>query len=102
MLYRPSPSVTTVRTLSIKAGLAASTVTPGSTPADVSLTTPAIPLACCADAVAGTRTNTPTSAATLRRATHLEIIRPPFPELLLTRRCACRSPSDGGHILDRS
>ena len=52
MLYRPSPSVTTLRTFSMSAGLEASTVTPGSTPPDASLTTPAIPLddACCADA----------------------------------------------------
>ena len=48
MLYGPSPSVTAVRTFSISAGLAASTVTPGSTAPDVSLTSPAIPLACCA------------------------------------------------------
>ena len=34
-----------VRTLSISAGLAASTVTPGSTAPEPSLTTPAIPLA---------------------------------------------------------
>src|SRR5688572_22822025 len=38
----PAPSVTTVRTFSMRAGLAASTVTPGSTPPDVSRTTPAI------------------------------------------------------------
>ena len=39
----------------MRAGLAASTVTPGSTAPDVSLTTPAIPLAvpCCADAAPG-------------------------------------------------
>src|SRR5713101_7014692 len=53
MLYRPSLSVTTLRTFSINAGLAASTVTPGSTAPDVSFTVPAIPLAvpCWADAV---------------------------------------------------
>src|SRR5688572_5488137 len=50
MLYRPSPSLMTVRTFSISAGLAASTVTPGSAPPDVSLITPAMPLACCAHA----------------------------------------------------
>ena len=55
MLYRPSSSVTPLRIFSIKAGLAASTVTPGSTAPDVSLTTPAIPLAVprCADATPG-------------------------------------------------
>src|SRR5688572_19816920 len=42
MRYCPAPSVTTVRTFSINAGLAASTVTPGSTAPDESLTTPAI------------------------------------------------------------
>src|SRR5881397_2143797 len=42
ILYCPEPSVTTVRTFSISAGLAASTVTPGSTAPVVSLTTPAI------------------------------------------------------------
>jgi hypothetical protein len=35
-----------VRTFSISAGLAASTVTPGKTPPDVSLTTPAMLLVC--------------------------------------------------------
>src|SRR5262245_23760830 len=55
MLYRPSLSVTTLRVFSISAGLDASTVTPGNTAPDVSLTTPAIPLAdaCCADATDG-------------------------------------------------
>src|SRR5262245_55707506 len=55
MLYRPSLSVTTLRDFSMRAGLAASAVTPGSTAPDVSRTTPAIPLAdaCCADTVPG-------------------------------------------------
>src|SRR6266540_6773912 len=48
MLTRPSPSDTTVRTFSISAGLAASTVTPGSTAPEVSLTRPAIALCDCA------------------------------------------------------
>jgi hypothetical protein len=38
----PVPSVTALRTLSIKASLAASTVTPGSTAPDASRTTPVI------------------------------------------------------------
>src|SRR5688500_7930137 len=48
----PLPSVTAVRTFSISAGLAASTVTPGSTAPDVSLTTPAMvpEVADCANA----------------------------------------------------
>jgi len=49
--YCPVSSVTAVRTRSIKAGLAASTVTPGRTAPDVSLTTPVI--AACANATAG-------------------------------------------------
>ena len=40
MRYWPALSVTTVRTFSVSAGLAASTVTPGSTPPDASLTVP--------------------------------------------------------------
>ena len=42
--------MTTLRTFSISAGLAASTVTPGSTAPEVSLTTPAMPPAACARA----------------------------------------------------
>src|ERR1700730_4185682 len=51
-------------TCSIRTGLAASTVTPGSTPPDESLATPASPLASCADAGAGTRRKE--SATTVR------------------------------------
>src|SRR5262245_1994496 len=40
--YWPALSVTTVRNFSMSAGLVASTVTPGSTPPEASLTTPAI------------------------------------------------------------
>jgi hypothetical protein len=47
-LYWPVASVVAVRLRSIKAGLDASTITPGSTPPLVSLTTPAIAL--CAHA----------------------------------------------------
>jgi hypothetical protein len=39
---RPDPSVTVVRTFSISTGLAASTVTPGSTAPELSRTTPEI------------------------------------------------------------
>ena len=56
MLYRPSPSVVTVLTFSIKAGLADSTVTPGMARPAASLTTPAMPEACWARA-AGVSTN---------------------------------------------
>src|SRR4030095_7319300 len=40
--YKPWPSVRTVRTFSMSAGLAASTVTPGSTAPELSRTTPVI------------------------------------------------------------
>src|SRR6266545_7797257 len=56
MLKRPWPSVTAVRTFSIRTGLAASTVTPGSTAPELSRTTPAMPLVCCARAGAGAAT----------------------------------------------
>ena len=46
MLYRPCPSVTTVRTFSINAGLSAVTVTPGSTAPVSSDASPAMPCAC--------------------------------------------------------
>src|SRR5688572_26562548 len=49
MRYRPAPSVAVVRTFSISAGLAASTVTPGRTAPDESLTAPA--MVACAHAV---------------------------------------------------
>src|SRR5262249_39215188 len=57
-LYWPSLSVTTVRTFSMSAGLAASTVTPGSTAPVVSRTTPAIApvVADCARAIPGLST----------------------------------------------
>src|SRR6476620_1261161 len=51
MRYWPSPSVTAVRTFSISAGLAASTVTPGRTAPDESFTVPAIDP--CANTAAG-------------------------------------------------
>src|SRR5690349_2540411 len=53
MRYWPVLSVTTDRTRSIKAGLAASTVTPGSTDPDVSRAVPV--MVACADAMAGIR-----------------------------------------------
>ena len=52
--------MTTERTLSIRAGLAASTVTPGMTAPEVSLTTPAIeaPSVVCAHATVGNAAGT--------------------------------------------
>ena len=51
MRYWPVPSVTTVRTFSVNAGLDASTVTPGRMAPDESLTTPA--MVACANAARG-------------------------------------------------
>ncbi len=58
ILNWPELSVTAERTFSISAGLEASTVTPGSTAPDVSLTTPPIALV-CADAAAGSSASRP-------------------------------------------
>src|SRR5262245_62785622 len=55
MLKRPSPSVVDVLTRSMRTELLASTVTPGRTAPDVSLTIPAMPpLVCWANVAAGT------------------------------------------------
>ena len=53
--YVPEPLVTVERVFSISAGLDTSTVTPGSTPPDASLTVPEMVLV-CADAITGVRT----------------------------------------------
>ena len=68
MRYWPAPSVTTVRTFSMSTGLAASTVTPGSTAPDVSRTTPAIEACARAGLAPPTRysRNTPSNAARRR------------------------------------
>src|SRR5438874_1927453 len=65
ILYWPDPSVIAVRTFSMSAGLAASTVTPGSTAPDASLTVPAIAPVPCADAMVGSSASH-TAAATTR------------------------------------
>src|SRR5439155_14553220 len=69
ILYTPPASLTTVRTFSISAGLAASTVTPGRTAPVVSLTTPAIApvVVDCPRAVTGTTTAMTASANTNQR-----------------------------------
>src|SRR5439155_11315275 len=56
ILYWPCSSLTTLRTFSISTGLLASTVTPGSTPPDVSFTTPAMPPVPCALTMPGNST----------------------------------------------
>src|SRR5437762_2789842 len=69
MRYWPVPSVTTVRTFSVNAELDASTVTPGRTPPDESLTTPAI--VACANA---TRGRISTAASTTRALIELRTL----------------------------
>src|SRR5205809_5015096 len=59
--YSPVSSLTTERTFSINTGLAASTITPGSTAPDASLTTPV--MAACANAAAGRSTTARRAAA---------------------------------------
>ena len=81
--YTPWPSVTTLRTFSISAGLAASTWTPGRTPPDESLTVPEIApfKAACAQASPGSARRPST---TIRYAL--------FPSLMLSvpfRRWSC-------------
>src|SRR5678810_1184940 len=66
--YWPDPSVTTVRTFSISAGLAASTVTPGSTAPDASLTVPEMDA--CAYAATG-NSATQTNPASIRNARNI-------------------------------
>src|SRR5437588_11392375 len=78
-LYRPSPSLTTVRAFSIRAGLAASTVTPGKTAPDASLTTPAMPDAVVSWAHAVEATSTKVTQARLTsRSLNRAIGPPPF------------------------
>ena len=59
--YWPEPSVTAVRTCSMRAGLRTSTVTPGSTPPVSSVTVPPIPWALAA-AGSSSPSSSPTSA----------------------------------------
>src|SRR4030095_8224336 len=66
--YWPEPSVTVVRIFSMSTGLAASTVTPGSTAPDVSFTTPVMDA--WANAAVG-RTASRKSAAATRISTRL-------------------------------
>src|SRR4029453_1156234 len=83
--YCPEPSVTATRDLSMRAGLEASTVTPGSTAPDASRTVPV--REACANTVAG-------SSETARARTHFVKIRI---RLALHRRGsdidACRAQS---------
>jgi len=66
----------TVRTFSMSAGLAASTVTPGSTPPETSRTTPAmLPVpAVCAPSAAGRRTSPAIRTTTPLKARHCVLV----------------------------
>src|SRR3954453_12792501 len=90
MRYCPCPSVTTERTFSISAGLDASTVTPGSTAPEESLTRPAMAPVACAEARAGKR-STQNRRAEIATLTNLDI---PIPFLDPPNRWA-QHPSGG-------
>src|SRR5688572_4028318 len=70
MRYTPPESLTTERTFSMRAGLVASTVTPGSTAPDESLTTPLIDA--CARASDGTRATHTIAHAAKRSALRIQ------------------------------
>src|SRR4029079_19008105 len=90
MRYCPLPSVTALRTFSISAGLDASTVTPGRTAPDASLTTPAIEAPLWAWAAQGLIVTTAT-ATTNRACFHPRMIPPSgMTPIAGTRRPACR------------
>ena len=80
-------SVIAVRVFSISTGLATSTVTPGSTAPDASLTTPAI--ATCAQALVGISSNTASAIAHNRCIFHSSpsCVEPIVDVLELLRSC---------------
>src|ERR1700687_945273 len=84
MRYWPLPTVTAIRTFSIRAELAASTLTPGSTASDESRTTPA--RIAWADASVGTRIKHPTR---VKARASLLMKKSPFDRVIdLNRRAA--------------
>src|SRR5262245_49731028 len=89
MVKRPSPSVTTVRTRSMRAGLEASTVTPGRTAPDASLTTPAMPLISCADPGCGEPSKTQPNVIAAMKPNDLRCTTAPL-LLLVTRHRLAR------------
>src|ERR1700681_184276 len=86
ILYWPRPSVTAVRTFSISAGLAASTVTPGTRAPVVSLATPAM-VPVCASAAAWPSPTYARAAAT-----------PILPNLLMLSSTPHAARNPGGHL----
>src|SRR5262245_13574760 len=90
MRYCPVSSLTTARTFSIRTGLAASTVTPGSTPPDASLTTPV--MAPCAKAAAGRSSTIARTAADRRANAHIGTL---LTWGRLHRRVVCAEIRDG-------
>src|SRR5262245_40850918 len=89
MRYWPVPSVTTERTFSISAGLAASTVTPGRTAPDGSLTTPA---SACAWTMDGSEMTSPNNRSTLNTRS---CMRPPGRQEYSTGSAVTESPESG-------
>src|SRR5512145_8081 len=87
----------TERTFSIRAGLAASTVTPGSTAPDASLTTPAmLPDSDCAHATDGR--NTTQNTTTTRRARDRKVITCPPSALAKPRLTPTYGDGLGSHL----
>src|SRR5262245_14673261 len=80
ILYWPLPSVVADRVFSMSAGLDASTVTPGRTAPDASLTVPAMdaPVTACACATAGNSTSTGSTSISLLK-THMDVSSPGSP-----------------------
>src|SRR5262245_66601436 len=92
MLYRPSLSVRTVRTFSMRTGLLASTVTPGRT---APLESRAMPLmALCARAAAGAITKRQTVKT--RKTRTLRLTTPYMGSLLLRDRSVKAAEYDDG------
>ena len=102
MRYWPEPSVTAVRAFSISAGLEASTVTPGSTAPDASLTTPVMDA--CANAVAGRKTKKPMATHLDRQSAHEISLRTCIREVRIVwrrlQRCPVKKRSNLGTVLN--
>src|SRR5687767_14458385 len=80
MRYWPVPSVTTTLIFSIRAGLLASTVTPGSTLPLASVTSPAMLPVCCAAASRGSHMDPARRQTARTSAARLITVDPPCVE----------------------
>src|SRR4029453_6268078 len=101
ILYWPVPSVTAVRVFSIRAGLEASTVTPGSTAPVASRTTPAM-FACWARAMVGLQTAPTTMNPSNRLNICITSPSNPEHEHCLVSPSSCRIGSEEAMALRRA